>query len=81
MSEGETTAQANPRASAHIDSICDCIRHTLETLSDVITPPDSACGHFREARIEMLRGIRAIIDHRIEHLSRAKSTGTRVVVE
>jgi hypothetical protein len=80
MSEAEQATTANARPSAHIDTICDCIRNALEALSDAIRPPDAACGHFREARIEMLRGIRAIIDHRIEHLSR-KSTGTRVVVE
>ncbi|MBV8812127.1 MAG: hypothetical protein JO033_25960 [Acidobacteriaceae bacterium] len=81
MSEAEPTASANARASAHIDTICDCIRSGLEAVSDAITPPESACRHFREARIEMLRGIRDIIDHRIEHLSRGKRTGTRVVVE
>lgn len=81
MSEAQQTASANARASAHIDSVCDCIRKGLETLSDAITPPESACSHFREARIEVLRGIREIIDHRIQHLSRDKGTGTRVVVE
>jgi hypothetical protein len=81
MSEAEQTATANARASAHIDTICDCVRSALEALSDAFTPPAAACGHFREARIEMLRGIRAIIDHRIEHLSRPKGSGTRVVVE
>jgi hypothetical protein len=80
MSEAEQSA-GNARASAHIDTICDCIRKSLEMLSDAITPPESACKHFREARIEMLRGFRDVIDHKIERLSRTKTTGTRVVVE
>jgi len=37
--------------------------------------------HFRNARVEFLKGIRSLIDSRIEHLSRAETKGTRVVVE
>jgi hypothetical protein len=37
--------------------------------------------HFRTARVEFLKGIRSLIDSRIEHLSRAETKGTRVVVE
>ena len=80
MSEAEQTDAGNKRPRPEIDTICDCIRKGLEAIADTITPPESASRHFREARIEMLRGFREIIDRRIEHLSR-KSTGTRVVVE
>ena len=81
MSEaGQGTAES-ARTSAHIDTICDCIRKGLEALSELVTPPETACKHFREARIEMLRGFRAVIDYKIERLSRTKATGTRVVVE
>lgn len=37
--------------------------------------------HFRNARVEFLKGIRSLIDDRIEHLSKHESKGTRVVVE
>jgi hypothetical protein len=38
--------------------------------------------HFRNSRIEFLKGIRSVIDDRIEHLSKHKpSAGTHVVVE
>jgi len=37
--------------------------------------------HFRTARVEFLKGIRSLIDSRIEHLSREETKGTRVVVE
>lgn len=81
MSEPHSTSAGRARTSAPIDDICDVIRRTLEALSDVVTPPESACRHFREARIEMLRGIREIIDHRIDRISRRNDTGTRVTVE
>jgi hypothetical protein len=77
------TAQGTGNAgrSANIDTICDFVRHTLETMSDAITPPEPARQHFRESRIEFLRGIRAVIDHRIDRLSRKNQSGTRVTVE
>jgi len=81
MSDAEQTTTESGRAHANIDTICDCIRKGLEAVSELVTPPESAGKHFREARIEMLRGFREIIDHKIERLSRTKSAGTRVVVE
>lgn len=37
--------------------------------------------HFRNSRVEFLKGIRSLIDDRIAHLSREEAKGTRVVVE
>ena len=37
--------------------------------------------HFRNSRVEFLKGVRSLIDDRIEHLSREERKGTRVVVE
>lgn len=37
--------------------------------------------HFRNSRIEFLKGIRSLIDDRINHLSRDEAKGTHVVVE
>jgi hypothetical protein len=42
---------------------------------------DATRGHFRNSRIEFLKGIRSIIDDRINSLSRDEPKGTRVVVE
>jgi hypothetical protein len=38
-------------------------------------------GHFRNARVEFLKGIRSVIDDRIAYLSREERKGTHVVVE
>jgi len=77
MSEAAQGSTETP----HIDRICDFVRHGLETLSSAVTPPESARLHFRESRVEFLRGVRALIDHRIDRLSRKNQTGTRVTVE
>ena len=37
--------------------------------------------HLRNARIEVLKAIRAVIDDRIQHLSRAGAKGAKVAVE
>lgn len=43
---------------------------------------DATGNHFRNSRIEFLKGIRSLIDDRIDRLSRhEEAKGTRVVVE
>jgi hypothetical protein len=37
--------------------------------------------HFRQSRIEFLKGVRSMLDARIDHLGKAGNKGTRVVVE
>ena len=44
-------------------------------------PPAGAGEHFKQARIEFLKGIRGLIDHRIEKLSRTAGKGTHITVE
>jgi hypothetical protein len=44
--------------------------------------PDSARQHFRTARIEMLKGMRELINKRIDDLSQTEEKkGTKVAVE
>jgi hypothetical protein len=42
---------------------------------------DATKDHFRNSRIEFLKGIRSLIDDRIAHLSREERKGTHVAVE
>jgi len=37
--------------------------------------------HFRNSRVEFLKGLRSLLDDRIAHLSRDQAKGTRVTVE
>ena len=37
--------------------------------------------HFRASRVEFLKGVRSLIDQRIEHLSHDQPKGTHVTVE
>jgi hypothetical protein len=42
---------------------------------------DATRSHFRNSRVEFLKGIRSIIDDRIANLSRPENKGTRVTVD
>jgi hypothetical protein len=53
-------------------------------LSDVLRrlgPPEAARQHFEAARLEFLKGLRAILDERIAHRSKAKGKGEKIAVE
>jgi hypothetical protein len=44
-------------------------------------PGEAAESHFKAARVEFLKGLRSMIDRKIEDLSKSESKGTKVSVE
>jgi hypothetical protein len=45
-------------------------------------PSEEVIGHFRQSRIEFLKGIRTMLDEHIDHLANPpQQKGTRVTVE
>jgi hypothetical protein len=74
--------KATARKAAPVPSECLCmgfgpeLGHMLRSFGS-----DTARGHFRSARVEVLRGLRALIDHRIETLSKHQRRGTTIEVE
>jgi hypothetical protein len=42
---------------------------------------DATKDHFRNARVEFLKGVRSVLDDRINHMSRHEAKGTHVTVE
>ncbi len=59
---------------------CTVVGPQLEAIMDHIWPADTR-EHFRNARIEVLKGMRGILDARIERLSQHEAKGTKVAVE
>ena len=53
----------------------------LTDLVERIGPSEEVRAHFRAARVEILKGIRALIDSRIEQLSRTEEKGATIPVE
>ena len=59
---------------------CSVAAPQLEAFIDHLWPENTR-EHFRNARIEMLKGVRGMLDARIERLSKHGQKGTKVTVE
>jgi len=66
----------NPSAPQQGCLLCGTVMPLLNRLWS-----DATNDHFRNSRVEFLKGIRSLIDDRIAHLSKNESKGTHVVVE
>jgi hypothetical protein len=72
----EKTAATGTHAHAGGCFFCDTAMPMLESLVSGATR-----DHFRNSRVEFLKGVRSLLDERIAHLSREESKGTHVTVE
>jgi len=70
-------ATTPPRQSPTIDGLCEELKNLLRA----VEPSSEVREHFRNARIEVLKGLRQIIDNRIQHLSRTEQQGQKINVE
>ncbi len=61
--------------------LCLGVGPALSELLRRLGPPEEARRHFEAARLEMLKGVRAILDARIEQVSRPRSKGEKIEVE
>ena len=61
--------------------LCCEVNDAIGRLLRRLGPSENVAEHFRQSRIEFLKGIRAVLDERIEHTSRSQRKGTRVNVE
>ncbi len=77
MSEQEQarTAESEERC------FCEGTGPSFSKFARSFGPPESVQQHFRNARIEFLKGIREMIDLKIDRLSRTERRGTKVTVE
>ena len=74
MDQKQTTAQP------HGCVFCTVVGPQIEAMIDHMWPENTR-EHFRNARIEVLKGMRSILDARIERLSHYEKKGTKVAVE
>jgi hypothetical protein len=73
----ENTSGTGPRQYPGIDAVAENVKDFLRSLE----PSPDVTQHFRNARIEVLRGLRQMIDNRIEHLNRRQQSGQKITVE
>ncbi len=53
----------------------------LDSLLRALAPSEEVRQHFRNARIEVLKGLRGLLDERIHRLSSEREKGTSVTIE
>ena len=63
------------------ECVCGGAGPALTEFLKQMGPSETARRHFDHARVEFLKGLRAMIDSRIESLSKHESKGTKVTVE
>jgi hypothetical protein len=78
MSEQEATQQHATQPL--IQERCLC-REIVDQFREAFGMSPKVREHFTNSRIEFLKGIRAVIDNRIEHLSNTGQRGTKIAVE
>jgi hypothetical protein len=78
MSEQEATQQNATQPL--IQERCLC-RELVNQFREAFEVSPKVREHFTNSRIEFLKGIRAVIDSRIEHLSKTGQRGTKIAVE
>jgi hypothetical protein len=78
MSEQEATQQNATQPL--IQERCLC-RELVNQFREAFGVSPKVREHFTNSRIEFLKGIRAVIDSRIEHLSHTGQRGTKIAVE
>ena len=61
--------------------VCQGIGPVLTDVLRRLGPPEQAREHFDAARIEFLKGLRALLDARIERISKSKARGEKIKVE
>jgi len=78
MSEQETNRQDATQPVAHERCLC---REVVEQVRESFGVSPEVREHLRNSRIEILKAIRAVIDSRIEHLSKPSQRGAKIAVE
>ena len=78
MSEQEATRQNATQPVSQERCLC---RELVNQFREAFDVSPKVREHFTNSRIEFLKGIRAVIDSRIEHLSNAGQRGTKIAVE
>ena len=78
MSEQQATQQTATQPL--IQERCLC-REIVNQFREIFSVSPKVQEHFTNSRIEFLKGIRAVIDSRIEHLSNTGQHGTKIAVE
>jgi hypothetical protein len=68
-------------AARTVTASCERIGEELANILRALAPSDDVLKHFRAARVEVLKGLRAAIDAQIEHATKDERKGRSVPIE
>ncbi len=71
----------NKASTGGAPCLCQGAGPALTELIRRLAPPPAARRHFETARLEFLKGLRAVIDARIERVSRSKARGQSINID
>jgi hypothetical protein len=74
----------NPKASRTVqgrECLCQGAGPALSEFLRRLGPPGAARRHFENARLEILKGIRALVDARIAQRSKRNAKGEKIALE
>jgi hypothetical protein len=79
---GKRTKASEPlKAAPNTGCVCQGLGPALTEFLQRFGPPEEARRHFVSARLEMLKGLRALLDARIERLGKGAVKGEKIPVE
>ena len=61
--------------------ICGAKGPALSEMLRTMAPSCKACGHFRDGSLKLLKGVREVLDQRIEELSTTPASGAKLKVD
>jgi hypothetical protein len=61
-------------------AICE-LTEAAGRFMEAFGPSEKVTGHFKQSKIEFLKGVRAMIDEKLEDLSDQPVKGSRVVID
>jgi hypothetical protein len=73
--------QTKSPAAGGSPCLCQGAGPALSELLQRLAPPEAARGHFETARVEFLKGLRAVLDARIDRHTKARTRGQAIKVE
>lgn len=81
MNGKKTRTNQNRKQKTDATCLCQGLGPALTEFLRRLGPPEEARRHFDSARIEMLKGLRAILDARIEQVAGGRAKGEKIKVE
>ena len=78
MNQQQPEQQATGGGADHERCLC-C--EVMSHLRDCVGVSPAVQQHLTNSRVEFLKAIRALLDNRIEHLSKSRQQGTKISVE